>query len=112
MPIRRADDKLYTLATAATSTATGVNSGAGVAISGGEYHFMVEGTVGGSTISLQIQVPNSSNWTDVQIYTGSVVKFTTLPSNQSGIDLPAGQVRMAATGGSPSGLNAYLVGLG
>lgn len=112
MPIRRADDTSYTLATAATSTATGVNSGNGVQIKGGEYHFLVEGTVGSSTISLQIQIPGSSNWTDVQIYTGSVVKFTTLPANQSGIDLPAGLVRMAATGGTPSGLNAYLVGLG
>ena len=111
MPIRRADDITYTLATAATSTATGVNSGNGVAIKGGEYHFMVDGTVGSSTISLQIQTPTGV-WTDVQIYTGSIVKFTVLPANQSGIDLPAGNVRMAATGGTPSGLNAYLVGLG
>jgi hypothetical protein len=111
MPIRRADDTTYTLASAATSTATGVNSGNGVAIKGGEYHFMVDGTVSGSTVSLQIQTPTGV-WTDVQIYTGSVVKFTTLPANQSGIDLPAGLVRMAATGGSPTGLNASLVGLG
>lgn len=111
MPIRRADDTSYTLATGATSTATGVNSGNGVAIKGGEYHFMVDGTIGLSTASLQVQTPSGA-WTDVQIYTGSIVKFTTLPANQSGIDLPAGNVRVALVGGSPSGINAYLVGLG
>ena len=111
MPVRRADDQLYTLASAATSTATGVNSGNGVQIPGGEYQFMVEGTVGGSTISLQIKSPTGV-WMDVQVFTGAVVKFTTLPGNQSAIDLPAALVRMAATGGTPSGLNACLIGLG
>lgn len=111
MPVRRADDTVYTLATAATSTATGVNSGNGVQVSGGEYQFMVDGTVGSSTISLQIKSP-SGVWMDAQVFTGSVVKFTTLPANQTAIDLPAGLVRMAATGGTPSGLNAYLIGLG
>ena len=111
MPIRRADDQVYTLATSATSTATGVNSGNGVPVRGGEYQFMVDGTVGSSTISLQIQSP-SGVWMDAQVFTGSIVKFTVLPGNQTSIDLPAGLVRMAATGGSPSGLNAYLIGLG
>lgn len=111
MPIRRADDQIYTLATAATSTATGANTGNGVQIPGGEYQFMVDGTVGGSTISLQLKSP-SGVWMDAQVFTGSVVKFTTLPGNQTAIDLPACLVRMAASGGSPSGLNAYLIGLG
>ncbi len=105
MPIRRADDTLYTL------LSSGSASGSAVQIKGGEYHFMVEGTVGSSTISLQIQTPNGS-WTDVQVFTGSVVKFTTLPGNQSGISLPAGNVRCACTGGTPSAIYAYLVGLG
>lgn len=105
MPIRRADDSTYTLLTAGSAT------GSAVAIKGGEYHFMVDGTVGSSTISLQVQTPSGA-WTDVQVFTGSVVKFTTLPANQSGIDLPAGNVRCACTGGTPSGINAYLVGLG
>lgn len=105
MPIRRADDKSYPLLAAASAT------GAAVAISGGEYHFMVDGTVGGSTISLQIQTPSGA-WTDVQVFTGAVVKFTTLPGNQSGIALPAANVRCACTGGTPSGINASLVGLG
>lgn len=105
MSVRRCDDQQYTLLSGATAT------GGAVAIKGGEYHFMVDGTAGGTTASLQIQTPSGA-WTDVQVFTGSVVKFTTLPANQSGIDLPACNVRCALTGGTPSGINAYIVGLG
>ena len=105
MPTRRGDDTQYVLGTGLTA------SGADVSIKGGEYHFMANGTPGGSTISLQIKLPDGS-YSDVQVFTGSVVKFTALPANQSGIDLPAGIVRVACTGGTPSGINAYLVGLG
>lgn len=105
MPIRRCDSATYTLLSNASAT------GSAVPIPGGEYMFMVEGTVGGSTISLQVQTPNST-WQDVQVFTGSVVKFTTLPGNQSSISLPAGNVRAAATGGTPSALFAYLCGMG
>lgn len=105
MTLRRADDTTYTLLSAASAT------GAAVAIKGGEYMFMVEGTAGGSTISLQVQTP-SGGWQDVQVFTGSVVKFTTLPGNQSAIDLPMGNVRCACTGGSPTNINAYLAGMG
>lgn len=105
MPIRRADDNTYPLLVGGSAT------GAAVAIRGGEYHFMVDGTAGGSTISLQFQSP-SGVWSDVQVFTGSIVKFATLPGNQSGVDLPAGNVRAACTAGVPSGINAYLVGLG
>lgn len=111
MPVIRRDDQTYLLASNASSTATGVNSGNGVNVPGGEYMFMAEGTVSSSTISLQIKSPNGA-WMDVQVFTGAVVKFTTLPGNQSGIDLPAGLVRMAATGGTPTGLYAYLIGNG
>lgn len=105
MPIRRTDDTQYVLLSSASAT------GAAVAIKGGEYMFTVEGTVGASTLSLQIQTPNGA-WSDVQVFTGSVVKYTVLPGNQSGISLPAGNVRCAATGGSPSGIYAYLIGCG
>lgn len=111
MPVIRRDDQTYLLASNASSTATGINSGNGVLVPGGEYMFMAEGTVGSSTISLQIKSPNGA-WMDVQVFTGAVVKFTTLPGNQSGIDLPAGLVRMAATGGTPTGIYAYLIGNG
>ena len=105
MPVRRADDQLYPLAANLSAT------GAAVAIKGGEYQFIAEGTVGASTISLQMQSPNGT-WSDVSIFSGSPVKSTTLPYGQTGIDLPAGNVRMAATGGAPSALFASLVGLG
>ena len=105
MPIRRADDQQYALLVGGSAT------GSAVPIKGGEYQFMVDGTAGGTTASLQIQSPSGA-WMDVQVFTGSVVKFTTLPGNQSAIDLPAGNVRCALTGGTPSGINAYLVGLG
>lgn len=105
MPLRRADDKSYTLLSGGSAT------GPAVAIPGGEYQFMVDGTVGGSTISLQLQSP-SGVWMDAQVFTGSVVKFTNLPANQTMIGLAAGNVRCACTGGTPSGINAYLIGLG
>lgn len=105
MPIRRGDDTSYTLLAAGSAT------GAAVPIRGGEYHFQTDGTVGGSAISLQVQSP-SGVWSDVQIFAASVVKFTTLPGNQTGIVLPACNVRCACTGGTPSGINAYLIGLG
>lgn len=105
MTVRRADDTAYTLATNASA------NGASVAIKGGEYFFLAEGTAGGSTISLQVQSPNNT-WVDVSVYSGSVVKSTTLPYSQTGIDLPAGNVRLGVTGGSPSTLSASLFGLG
>lgn len=105
MPIRRCDDNAYTL------LASGSATGAATKINGGEYIFIADGTIGGSTISLQVQSPSGA-WADVQVFTGSVVKFTTLPGSQTGVDLPAGNVRVACTGGSPSGINAYIIGLG
>lgn len=105
MPIRRCDDQSYTLLSNASAT------GSAVAIKGGEYLFTCEGTVGASTISLQVQTINGA-WTDLQVFTGGVVKFTTLPGNQTGISLPAGNVRCACTAGTPTGIYAYLIGLG
>ena len=105
MTTRRADDKQYTLLSSGSAT------GSAVAINGGEYIVYFDGTIGGSTVSLQVQSP-SGTWIDVDVFTGSTVKYTSLPRAQTGIDLPAGNVRCALTGGTPSGINAYLVGLG
>lgn len=105
MPARRADDVQYTLLLNGSAT------GPPVAIKGGEYIFAAEGTINGATISLDVQLPNG-NWTRVQVFTGSVVAFTVLPNSQTGVDLPAGYVRCAIAGGPPSGVNAFLVGLG
>ncbi len=105
MSVRRADDVQYVLASNVSA------SGSAVAIKGGEYLFTVEGTASGTTASLQVQTPNGT-WTDISVYSGSVIKSTTLPYSQTGVDLPAGNVRVALTGGSPSAVYAYLVGLG
>ncbi|CAB5144863.1 hypothetical protein UFOVP147_36 [uncultured Caudovirales phage] len=104
MTIRRADDNAYTLLSNGTAT------GSAVAVRGGEYIFMAEGTVAGATIALQVQSPNGT-WSPVLIFAGSAVSFTALPNAQTGIDLPAGNVRVAITG-TPTGVYAYLVGLG
>ena len=105
MTVRRCDANKYDLAVNLSA------SGPSVMIPGGEYIFMVEGTPTGATISLQMQSPNGT-WEDLSVYSGSKVSATTLPYAQTGIDLPAGNIRMAATGGTPTGLYAYLVGLG
>jgi hypothetical protein len=105
MPARRADDTQYILASNVSA------SGSAVQIKGGEYIFTVEGTASGTTASLQVKSVNGT-WMDVTVFSGSAVKSTTLPYSQTGIDLPAGDVRVALTGGSPSAVYAYLVGLG
>ena len=104
MPTRRADDLAYTLASNANA------SGSAVAIKGGQYMFMVEGTIGGSTVTLQIKTPNGT-WANVTAY-DSAVSATALPYADTPIDLPSGDVRVALTGGTPSAIYAYLVGLG
>ena len=105
MTVRRCDSNAYVLGTNLSA------SGLAVMIPGGEYIFMVEGTPTGATISLQVQSPNGT-WEDVSVYSGSKVSATALPFAQTGIDLPACNIRMAATGGTPTGLYAYLIGLG
>ena len=105
MPLKRGDDLSYTLLT------NGSASGSAVAIKGGEYMFFAEGTAGGSTTSLQMQNPNGT-WANIAIFAGSIVSSSSLPFSQAQIALPAGNVRVALSGGSPSGVSAWLVGVG
>jgi hypothetical protein len=105
MGIRRSDDITYTLLSNGSAT------GAAVAIRGGEYRFTVDGTPGGATIALQVQMP-SGTWSTVNIFNNSPVQATVLPYAQTSIDLPAGAVRCALIGGAASGISAFLVGLG
>lgn len=105
MSNRRADDIVYTL------LANGSATGSAVAIKGGEYMFHAEGTVGGATLALQIQSPNGT-WATITVFSNSPISTTALPYAQTGIDLPAGNVRIAITGGAPSAIYAYLTGLG
>lgn len=105
MTIRRADDNSYTLLSNGSAT------GSAVPVKGGEYLLQAEGTLAGATLSLQIKTPNGT-WSPVLIFAGSAVAFTTVPNSQTGIDLPAGDVRVALVGGTPSAIFAYLIGLG
>lgn len=105
MPLRRADDTTYALLVNGSATGTEVS------IKGGEYMVFFDGTIGGATVSLQVQSP-SGQYIDVEAFTNAPVRYTSLPRSQTGLDLPAGNVRCALNGGTPSGVNAYLVGLG
>jgi hypothetical protein len=106
MTVRRSDDRQYVLASNATAT------GADIQIPGGEYMFLANGTIGGSTISLQIKLPDNS-YADVKSLNGNaVISSTTLPFAATYMDLPAGVVRVALAGGTPSAINAWLVGVG
>jgi hypothetical protein len=105
MTIRRADDNAYTLLSNGTAT------GAAVSIKGGEYIFTAEGTVNGATVALQIQSVNGT-WMTVQVFNASAVQTTVLPYAQTAVDLPAGYARVSITGGPPSAVYAYLIGLG
>jgi len=104
MPLRRCDDNVYILGNNLSGT------GPAVLIRGGQYLFAVDGTVGASVLSLQVQGTGGA-WSDL-VNWGVAVKFTALPGCLTGIDLPTCNVRLAATGGAPSGLNAFLIGLG
>ena len=102
----RIDPQSYALAANASAT------GAATAIRGGIYQFQAAGTVGGATISLQVQHADGT-WCDVGGAAGATaIKTTALPFNASPVYLPAGNVRAAITGGAGVSLNASLVGIG
>lgn len=105
MSAKRGDDNVYTLLSNTGAT------GSSVAIRGGEYAFSVEGTISGATVGLQMQTPNGT-WATIQVFNASPIQTTAVPYFQTQIDLPAGNVRTVVTGGSPSALYSYLVGLG
>lgn len=107
MTIRRADDNTYVLGTALTVT------GASVPVKGGEYLFIVTGTMGAATtVGLEVQAPDGT-WSKIQVFTGSLVSFPAaqVPTSQTGVDLPACNVRCVIAGTATS-MNAWLVGLG
>lgn len=107
MTTMRVDSLAYTL----LSSAGAAGAGASVKIPGGMYMFLASGTIGASTLQMEVEMPNGV-WVTVQVFTGSLVRFTALPASQTAIDLPAGNVRANLVGGTPSGVSAYLVGLG
>lgn len=104
MPIRRADDNLYALLT------NGAATGALVDIKGGQYAFVVDGTFGGATASLEFQATATGAWTTVNAY--GVAVSLTANGTRTPIDLPAGRVRCAIAGGTPSAMYSVLIGMG
>lgn len=104
MSVRRSDDGDYALGSNISAT------GSAVRIKGGQYTFTVEGTFSGTTASLQLQTQNNT-WIDVNTHSNATVKYTAA-AVATGIYLPAGSVRVALTGGTPSAIYAYLVGQG
>jgi hypothetical protein len=68
---------------------------------GGAGVFTVAGSFGGATVKLQQLGPDGSTWLDIS---GGAVDFTA--PGQGGFVLPAGPIRAAVSGGTPSGLEA------
>ncbi|VVE74120.1 hypothetical protein PCA31118_04684 [Pandoraea captiosa] len=71
---------------------------------GGNGACFAEGTFGGATLTLQILSPNGT-WMTL----GNQTTFTA--NGVAGFTAPAGQVRMQITGGTPSAVYAYVVGI-
>ena len=73
---------------------------------GGIGSFMVVGTWGGATISLQYKAPDGSTFVDVGT-------DTTLTANGGGnFELPSCVIKATVSGGPPSGVYASVIGVG
>ncbi len=80
-------------------------TGAAMTWRGGEGSFMVAGSFGGASVSLQILGPDKTSWIDA----GAA---TILTANGVGnFRLPPGQIRAAVSGGTPSALYAKACGI-
>lgn len=71
---------------------------------GGTGAFYCEGTFGGATVTLQTLSPNGTLMT-----VGTDVTFTA--NGVGGFSLPAGKLQATITGGPPSAMYAYVVGI-
>lgn len=69
---------------------------------GGRGTFLVAGTFGGTTVTLQVLGPDGSTWLAVGTYT------TMAAAGGGNFDLPQGQIRANVSGGTPSGLYALV----
>jgi len=105
MPIRKYDEETRTL------LSNGSASGNAVKIPGGEYALILEGTLGGATMGLQMQSPSGA-WVPVESFAGGTVTTHTTPVCITPVKLPACNVKAVVTGGTPSALYAYLQGMG
>lgn len=78
----------------ASATGASANWGGGVGV------FMVSGTFGGGTVSLQFQGPDGTTW----ITAGPDTSLTA--NGAGGFVLPPGRIRALVSGGTPSALYA------
>ena len=72
---------------------------------GGDGSFLVAGTFGGATVSLQVLGPDGATFLDAGANT------TLTAPGIGNFRLPPGQIRAAVTGGSPAGLYAKAAGI-
>ena len=79
-------------------------SGSSVDWPGGTGVMYAEGTFSGATVKLQTQSPNGT-WMDV----GSATTFTA--NGVGAFILPAGPIKAVISGGPPSAVYAYVVGV-
>lgn len=86
-------------------------TGAAIEWAGGRGAFSVySGTFGGASVALQWSPDGGTTWLPVD---ASGDTYTTKTAVGSGnFELPACQIRAAVTGGTPSGLNASVHGIG
>lgn len=115
----RSDAQIYDLNTGGVWTGVPGTQGAALTatgpstpIRGGRYLFSADGTPGGGTTSLQVQLLDNT-WCDIGALSGNaIVKSTTLPFVVTPIELPACNVRCALTGATSPSVNAALAGVG
>jgi hypothetical protein len=72
---------------------------------GGDGAFMVAGTVGGGTYTLQMQCPDGSTW----VALGAATTLTA--AGAAGFTAPAGRLRVAVTGSAGASAKAWVVGI-
>jgi len=87
------------------SNISSAGNGSAVNWPGGSGAFVAEGTIGGSSLKMQMQTPQGT-WIDID----PSLTFASLPSSY-GFLIPPGQIRAVLTGGSPSGVYAWAVSL-
>lgn len=72
---------------------------------GGDGAFLLAGTVGGGTYTLQLQCPDGSSWVALGANT------TLTAAGAGGFSCPAGRLRVAASGSAAPSIKAWVVGI-
>jgi hypothetical protein len=72
---------------------------------GGEGAFILAGTLGGGTYTLQIQAPDGTSWVSV----GSAAALTA--AGAVGFTAPSGRLRVSVSGSAAAAAKAWVVGI-